>query len=123
MSCGPANVPLHNKEGAVTMAKQTQLERRLAELDKLRAKGILTDEEYASRRAAIVASPEATVAVKEGGSKARGIFKWGFFGCLGMIGAITAFFVVIAVIVAAAGGGSSSNSSESGQAGTNKGDV
>jgi len=105
------------------MAKQTELERKLADLEKLKAKGVLNDEEYATRRAAIVASTEASVAVREGGSKAGGIFKWGFFGCFGIIAAIVIFVVVIAALVAAGSSSDDNKNATPGQAGTNKGDV
>lgn len=87
------------------MAKNN-LERQLKDLDSLRQRGVLTDEEHASRRAALLASTESTVAVKEGGSAAKGIFKWGFFGCLGILGAVGALVIILIVIIAAAAGGS-----------------
>lgn len=105
------------------MAK-TNLEQQLRELDRLKARGVITDDEYQSRRAAVLASTEAAIAVKEGGSAAKGIFKWGFFGCFGVIGAIVAFVVVIAIIVAAAGGGDDDDDAGApGAVGANKGDV
>ncbi len=46
------------------------LEQRLKELDKLKAKGTITEEEYQSRRAAIV-SDASTPPQRRGG-----IFRW-----------------------------------------------
>jgi hypothetical protein len=106
------------------MAKKTELETQLDQLEKLRTKGTLTDEEYQARRQAIVASTSATIRVKEGGSGARGIFKWGFFGCMGMMAAIIAVIVVIAIAVSAAGSDEKdASAAKPGQVGTNKGDV
>lgn len=104
------------------MAK-SQLEQQLRELDQLKRRGVITEEEYEVRRAAVLASPEAAVAVKEGGSAAKGIFKWGFFGCLGIIGAVVMFVVVIVVLLAAAGSDDDDTPGVPGAVGTNKGDV
>ena len=90
------------------MAKNN-LERQLKDLDALKQRGVITDEEHVVRRAALLANPESTVAVKEGGSPAKGIFKWGFFGCLGILGAFGAFIIILIVIIAAAAGGSDSS--------------
>ncbi|MBI2767242.1 MAG: DUF4352 domain-containing protein [Chloroflexi bacterium] len=105
------------------MAKKTELEKQLEELDKLRAKGTLSDTEYEGARAAMVARTSATVQVK-GGAGAGGIFKWGFFGCIGMFAAIIAVIVVIAVAISAAAGGGDdgATAAKPGQVGTNKGD-
>lgn len=84
------------------MAK-TNIERQLKELDALRKKGVLNDDEYATRRAAIMASPTQPDHAKRGGA-----FRWGFLGCLGIIGALAALVVVIVVIVAVTSGGGSS---------------
>ncbi|MGK2966013.1 MAG: DUF4352 domain-containing protein [Tepidiformaceae bacterium] len=89
------------------MAKNN-LERQLKDLDALKQRGVLTEEEYASRRAALLASTESAVAGKQGGSAAKGIFKWGFLGCLGILGAIGALVVVLIVIIAAAVGSDTS---------------
>ena len=79
----------------------SELEKQLKELEKSQKKGILTEEEYQQRRAALIASGAPA---KSGGGKG-GPFKWGFLGCLGMIGAIVVFGVII-VVLASAGGGS-----------------
>ena len=84
------------------MAKPSNIERQLKELDKLQKKGILTEDEYASRRAAIMADTSEPDRAKRGGA-----FRWGFMGCLGIIGALVAVVVVIIVIVAVSAGGSS----------------
>lgn len=106
------------------MATKGSLESQLAEIERLKARGVLNDEEYETRRAAIIASPEAAVAVKEGGSAAKGIFKWGFFGCLGMVAAIVVLFVVLALIIAAASKDERKASiGTPGAVGTNPGDV
>lgn len=89
---------------------RNELERRLQDLDRLKTRGVITEEEYTARRAAILAAPETTHRVKEGSSRARGIFKWGFFGCLGMIGAIVAVVVLLGIVIAAAGGGDDDDS-------------
>lgn len=86
------------------MAKPTNIERQLKELDKLQKKGVLTEEEYASRRAAIMTNTAEPDHAKRGGA-----FKWGFMGCLGIIGALAAVVVVIIVIVVLAASNSSSS--------------
>lgn len=78
----------------------SELEKQLKELEKSQKKGILTEEEYQQRRAALIANG-AHRPVNAGKS---GPLKWGFMGCLGIIGAIVAFFVLIAVLVSAGGG-------------------
>lgn len=81
------------------MARSSNIERRLKELDKLKQKGVVNDEEYASRRVAIMNDTSEPDHAKRGGP-----LKWGFFGCLGIIGAIVG---VIVVIVSVSAGGSS----------------
>ena len=51
------------------MAKKTDLEKGLAELDKLKSRGVLNDEEYASRRAALVS--DTSVGSRAGGGRLR----------------------------------------------------
>lgn len=103
------------------MAKKSDTERRLEEASNLHARGVISDDEYAARRAAIIAADNPAMSVKSGG---RGVFKGGFFGCLGVIAAIVALIVVIAIIAAIASGGSDDSAPAApGQVGTNKGDV
>lgn len=85
------------------MAKPSNIERQLKELDKLQKKGILTEDEYASRRVAIMADTSEPDRAKRGGA-----FRWGFMGCLGIMGAIVAVVAVIVVIAAISSGGDSS---------------
>src|SRR5688572_33020478 len=93
------------------MAK-SELEKKLGELDGLRAKGVVTEEEYASRREALLS--DTTVAQAKGGSKAGGIFKWGMMGCLGMFAAVGLLFIVVLVVIAAAVGSSADTEDDSG---------
>lgn len=58
---------------------RTNLEQQLKVLDRLKARGVITEDEYQSRHAAALAFTEAAIAVKEGGSAAKGPFKGGFF--------------------------------------------
>lgn len=89
------------------MAK-TSIERQLKELSDLHRKGVLSDDEYAMRRAAIMTSTAEPDRAKRGGP-----LKWGFMGCLGIIGALVAVVVVVVVIVAVStGGGSSSGTAD-----------
>ncbi len=78
---------------------KSQLENRLKELEKEKARGILTDEEYATRRTAIVAT--AGEAPAKGGA-GRGIFKWGMLGCLGIFAATGALVIAVIVIIVVA---------------------
>ncbi len=105
------------------MAKNRSLEDQLKEIDRLRDRGVLTDAEHESRRAAVLNAPGAPA--KEGGSAAKGFFKFGFFGCLGIIGAFVALGILIVIIAVAAGGGDDGGSpaGQPGAVGTNKGDV
>ena len=81
------------------MARST-LEKQLAELDALQTRGVISDDEHATRRAALLA---ATSPVGESsGSRAGGIFKWGLVGCAGIFAAIGLFVIIIFVIFAAA---------------------
>lgn len=93
------------------MAK-SELEKRLGELDALRAKGVVTDEEYESRRAALLS--DTTPAAAGGGGKAGGIFKWGLMGCLGMFAAVGLLFIVVIIVIAAAVGSSADDADDSG---------
>ena len=71
------------------------LEKRLKELDKLKAKGTITEDEYQTRRAAIIAESAAPAEKPKRG----GIFRWGLLGCLGILAVIGGFFVLVIVIV------------------------
>jgi len=102
------------------MAKKSNLEGQLKELEELHKKGVLSDDDLATRRATLLTAPAAAVVVtKKGGFP---IFR---VGCLGVIALVV---VIIIVAVASSGGGSSSSDvAASGggtpKAGTNKGDV
>lgn len=106
------------------MAK-SNLERQLEELDKLRQRGVLTDEEYAQRRTALMSQPAMQV-VQQGGSGVGKVFKW---GCLSIIVVFGLIFVL--GIIAAAGSGddddepnpNASRENTPGAVGTNPGDV
>lgn len=104
------------------MAKKSDTERRLEEASNLHARGVISDDEYAARRASIIAADNPAMSVKSGG---RGVFKGGFFGCLGVIAAIVAVIVVIGIVAAipAGSGGDDATPAAPGQVGTNKGDV
>ncbi len=95
------------------MAK-SQLENRLKELDKEKSRGILTDEEYAARRAAIITA--AGEAPAKGGA-ARGIFKWGVFGCLGIFAAAGALVIAVIVIFVVALGSAANDLDDGGGSG------
>ncbi len=87
------------------MAK-SPTEELLKELEQLRARGLVTDEEYQARRQAIISGQVAQpVVVKKGG----GFFRWLGIGCAGIV----ALFVIFAIIAAASGGGDSSSSGDS----------
>ncbi|WP_322796037.1 DUF4352 domain-containing protein [Tepidiforma sp.] len=103
------------------MAK-SPTEQLLQELESLRARGLVTDEEYAARRQAILSGQVAPPPAKSGG----GFFKKVGIGCGALIGIV----IVIAIIAAAAGGGSGDDDSDTAAssggtpgAGTNRGDV
>jgi len=81
-----------------------KLEDQLKELDKVRRRGLLTDDEYASKRAAIIHDPTNLSVRKgrDGGGGGGGLFKWGVLGCLGIFAAIGVFVVCVIVVVAVA---------------------
>jgi hypothetical protein len=95
------------------MAKSV-LEQQLQELEKLRKKGTVTEEEYQQRRTALVTAPTGLAQVPKSSSGAKGAFKFGMFGCLGIIGAIIAVIVVIVIIVVASAGGDDSTPASGG---------
>jgi hypothetical protein len=80
------------------MAKSA-FERKLDELEKLRARGRITEEEYASRRAAILADTSSAPAASRSGS---GLLRWGTRGCLGLLAALGLIVILVIVIVAVA---------------------
>ena len=82
------------------MAKKSDLERQLEELEKLKAKGIVNEEEYQARRTAILSSTAA--AAPKGGGAGKGILKFGAFGCIGAFAAIGVVVIGLIVIIAAA---------------------
>lgn len=96
------------------MAKKTELEKRLEEVDALHRKGVISDEEHQARRAAVLASP--AVQQQATGKKGFPIFR---VGCLGII----VLVVVVIIIAIVANGGGGDDSAQPGQVGTNKGDV
>lgn len=78
---------------------KTALEKRLAELDALRERGVITPEEYDARRAAIIADASTPAPAEK---KRGGIMKWGLLGCLGIFAVIGLLFVGLIVLIAAA---------------------
>lgn len=94
------------------MARKTAFEQQLEELEKLRKKETINNDEYQARRSAIIAAAPATDDKK--GRRGGGIFKWGMFGCLGMLGAIGGLVVVIVVIIAIAANNAADKTKDSG---------
>ncbi|HEX6029977.1 MAG TPA: DUF4352 domain-containing protein [Tepidiformaceae bacterium] len=92
------------------MAK-SDLEKKLGELAGLKSRGVITEEEYESRRAALLSD---TSAGEEGQRRGGGIFKWGMMGCLGIFAAIGLFVIVVIALLAAAVGGSADKVKDSG---------
>lgn len=93
------------------MAKKSSLESRLAEVDKLKGRGVITEEEYEARRAAIVADTSVPAAK---GSRAGGIFKWGLLGCLGIFAVVGVLVIIVIVAIAAAVGGGADKTDDGG---------
>lgn len=85
------------------------LDKRLRDLDQLKERGTITEEEYQRRR---------TMVVDEEAGKKRGgplgtILKGGAIGCLAIVGGFILLVVVIIVLIAVAvGGGGSSDLKE-----------
>jgi len=103
---------------------RSNLEKQLTDLDRLRSRGIVTDDEYQARRAALIAEPANVAASPRRGSIVGGAFKFGFLGCLGIMAAVVAILVVIGILLAAAGSGDSDDGDGGpGDVGTNPGDV
>ncbi|HMO95219.1 MAG TPA: DUF4352 domain-containing protein [Tepidiformaceae bacterium] len=96
---------------------RSSFERQLEDLDRLHQRGVLTDEEYAARRATLMASPE--MVAQHGGSGAGRVLKW---GCLSIIG-VFVLLVVVAALGAALANDDEPVPSQAGQVGTNPGDV
>ena len=102
------------------MAKKTEWERQFEELNALRAKGTVTEEEYRVRLAAINAASARAFA--------KGEHRIPFFrvGCFGLI-ALAVIVVIVAAVGASGGGSNSTNQAASAgttpQVGTNPGDV
>ena len=101
------------------MAKRGDLERSLKDLDALRDRGVITEEEHQQRRAALINAPLAAAPAKRGG-----IFRTVGIGC----GALVLGVVVLGVIVALVGSGNDEettggSTTTSVQIGTNPGDV
>lgn len=80
------------------------LDKRLRDLDQLKERGTITEEEYQRRRAAII---DEEAGRRRGGPLGT-ILKGGAIGCLAIVGGFIFLVVVIVVIivVAASGGGS-----------------
>jgi len=97
---------------------KTPTEELLREIDQLKARGLITEEEYAARRQAIISGQIQPQPQKSGG----GFFKKLGIGC----GALIAIGIVIVIAVAATSGGGSSDSSDTASRaapGSNGGDV
>lgn len=94
------------------MAKQSATEQLLDELDRLKASGRVTSEEFDARRAAIIAGAVQAPAADKG--KGRGIFKWGFLGCLGIFAVIGIGIVAIVVALVATLGGAADKADDAG---------
>ena len=86
------------------MAKSV-LAQQLEDLEKLRKKGTVTEEEYQQRRVALMTESTSLAGAVKSSSGAKGAFKIGMFGCLGIIGAVIAVIVLIVILVSASGGG------------------
>jgi hypothetical protein len=80
------------------------IEKQLKDLERLKQKGVITDEEYQSRRSAIVSSAD----VQKKGGVVGGIFKWGAVGCLSIVGGFIVLIILIVVVISLAVKGSSS---------------
>jgi hypothetical protein len=90
---------------------KSRTEQQLDELEKLRRRGRLSDDEYQLRRQAILADTSSGEGARAGRG---GIFKWGALGCLGMFGAIGLLVVVLIVIIAVAIGSGADDAADSG---------
>lgn len=79
------------------------LEDRLKELDKLKGKGTITEEEFQTRRSAILSDTSPP------GQRRGGIFKWGLLGCLGIFAAVGVIVVGVIVLIIVALGSAASD--------------
>jgi hypothetical protein len=75
------------------------LKSRLKELDRLKKDGTITDDEYQTRRAALLSDTSSTPEAGKGGGL---IFKWGLIGCLGILAVIGALLIGLIVFIVAA---------------------
>lgn len=87
----------HITGGGTNPNMADQLERQLKDLERQRQRGVLTDEEYAVRRQALVNAAPVVAEKKRGG-----LMKWGMLGCLGIFAAVGIFVVLMIVLLAAA---------------------
>ncbi|MGE0602120.1 MAG: DUF4352 domain-containing protein [Dehalococcoidia bacterium] len=95
------------------MADVTDTERLLDELERLKTRGRITENEYAARRAAILAGTiQAPAPAKSSGG--GGIFKWGVLGCLGMFAAVGILVFLVLVVLGLAVTNSRDTESDSG---------
>ncbi|HUF52672.1 MAG TPA: DUF4352 domain-containing protein [Dehalococcoidia bacterium] len=78
------------------------LESRLRDLEKLKERGTITDEEYERKRATIIDED----AGRKGGGVVGTVLKGGAIGCLSIVGGFILLIVVIVAIIAIAAGGS-----------------
>lgn len=93
------------------MAK-SPLERQLEEIERLRKRGTLTDEEYEARRSAILSDTSAPAPAAK--ARGTGIMKWGMLGCLGIFAGVGLLVVIIIVAIAAAISGAGDDASDPG---------
>ena len=99
------------------MGKRGDLERDLRELDRLKDRGVVTEEEYWQRRSALLtAGPAPVVAQQKRGGFLRSIG----IGCGVLVLAAIALIVVIALV---GGGGDDDDTTAAGGSGTQQGDV
>jgi hypothetical protein len=92
------------------MAK-SDLEKKLGDLAALKSRGVITDDEYETRRAALLSD---TSAGEQRGRRGGGIFKWGMMGCLGIFAAFGLLVIVAIALLAAAVGSSADKAKDSG---------
>jgi hypothetical protein len=91
---------------------KSPLERQLEEIERLRKRGTLTDEEYEARRSAILSDTSAPAPATK--ARGTGIMKWGMLGCLGIFAGVGLLVVIIIVAIAAAIGGAGDDASDPG---------
>lgn len=82
------------------------IEKQLKELQRLKEKGVITEEEYhQARRNVVAAEGEA----KRATGVVGGMFKWGAIGCLSVIGGGILLFLLAIVLIAVVIGGASAD--------------